>query len=54
MFDFVYVDLQYDAISLSFTAGSMSLCGVCNYEVIFGLFVGLSWYPMWIQWLLRL
>ena len=25
---FVYVDLQYDEISLTFTAGSVCLCGV--------------------------
>ena len=25
-----YVDLQYDEISLTFTAGSVSLCGVCG------------------------
>ena len=26
----VYVDLQYDEISLTFTAGSVCLCGVCS------------------------
>ena len=30
VFDSVYVDLQYDEISLSFTAGSVSLCCVCG------------------------
>ena len=30
VFDSVYVDLQYDEISLTFTAGSVSLCGVCS------------------------
>ena len=29
-FDSVYVDLQYDEISLTFTAGSVSLCCVCD------------------------
>ena len=26
----VYVDLQYDEISLTFTAGPVCLCGVCS------------------------
>ena len=30
VFDSVYVDLQYDEISLTFTAGSVSLCCVCG------------------------
>ena len=30
VFDFVYTDLQYDDISLTFTAGSVCLCGVCS------------------------
>ena len=30
VFDSVYVDLQYDEISLTFTAGSVCLCGVCS------------------------
>ena len=29
IFDSVYVDLQYDEISLTFTVGSVSLCCVC-------------------------
>ena len=29
-FDAVNVDLQYDEISLTFTAGSVCLCGVCS------------------------
>ena len=48
----VYVDLQYDDISLNFTAGSVSLRGVCSHMVVFGLSVRLSWYPMWMWWLL--
>ena len=28
--DSVYIDLQYDEISLTFTAGSVSLCCVCG------------------------
>ena len=36
--NYVYVDLQYDEISLTFTAGSVSLC------CVFGLSVRLSWY----------
>ena len=38
----VYVDLQYDEISLTFTAGSMCLCGVSSHVVVLGLFVRLS------------
>ena len=30
VFDSVYVDLQYDEISLTFTAGHVSLCCVCG------------------------
>ena len=48
----VYVDLQYDEISLTFTTGSVSLCCVCGLVVVFGLYVRLSWYPMWMRWLL--
>ena len=33
VFDSVYVDLQYDEISLNFTAGSVSLCCVCGHVV---------------------
>ena len=52
VFDTVYVDLLYDAISLTFTAGYVSLCCVCSRVVVFGLSVKLSWYPMWMRWLL--
>ena len=52
VFDSVYVDLQYNEISLTFTARSVSLCGVCSHVVVFGLSVRLSWYPMWMRWLL--
>ena len=52
VFDSVYVDLQFDEISLTFTAGSGSLCCVCSHVVVFGLSVRLSWYPMWMRWLL--
>ena len=38
----VYVDLQYDEISLTFTAGSMCLYGVSRFVVVLGLFVRLS------------
>ena len=31
VFESVYVDLQYDEISLTFTAESVCLCGVCSY-----------------------
>ena len=48
VFDSVNVDLQYDEISLTFTAGSVSLCCVCDHVVVYGMSVRLSWYPMWI------
>ena len=50
VFDSVYVDLQYDEISLTLTSGSGSLCCVCGHVVVFGLSVRLSWYPMWKRW----
>ena len=31
VFDSVYIELQYDEISLTFTAGSVSLCCVCSH-----------------------
>ena len=38
----VYVDLQYDEISLTFTAGYVvCLCGVSSPVVVLGLFVRL-------------
>ena len=41
VFDSVYVDLQYDDISLTFTSGSMSLWCVCSDVVVFCLSVRL-------------
>ena len=35
----VFVYLQYDEISLTFTAGWVCLCGVCSHVVVFGLSV---------------
>ena len=46
VFDSVYVNLQYE-ISLTFTAGYVSLCSVCGLVVVFGLSVRLSCYAMW-------
>ena len=37
IFECVYVDWQYDEISLTFTAGSVCLCGVCSPVVVLGL-----------------
>ena len=37
VFEPVYVDLQYDEIYLTFTAGSVCLCGVCIPAVVHGL-----------------
>ena len=44
VFESVYVDLQYDEISLTFTAGCV--CGVCSPVVVLGLSVRLLWYLM--------
>ena len=52
VFDTVDVDQQYDEISLTSTAGSVSLCCVCDHVVVFGLSVRLSWYHMLMQWML--
>ena len=41
-FESVYVDLQYDVISLTFTAGFVCLCGVSSPVIVLGLFVRLS------------
>ena len=50
VFDSVNVDLQYDEISRTFTAGSVSLCCVYSPVVVLGLSVRLSWYPMlWVR-----
>ena len=38
----VYVDLQYDEITLTFTAGSVGLGGVSCPVIVLGLFVRLS------------
>ena len=46
LFEFVYIDLQYDDISLTFTDGSVCLCGVCSPVVVLGLSVRLSRYPV--------
>ena len=40
----VYIDLQYDEISLTFTAGPVCLCGVSSPVVVLGLFRRLSSY----------
>ena len=42
--DSVYVDRQYDEISLTFTAGYVCVCGVCSPVVVLGLSVRLSRY----------
>ena len=41
--DSVYVDLQYDEISLTFTAVTVFLCCLCSHVVVFGLCVRLPW-----------
>ena len=52
VFDSVYVDLQYNDISLISTSGYVSLWCVCSHVVVFGLSLRLSWYPMWMRWLM--
>ena len=46
----VYVDLQYDDIFLTFTAGSVCLCSVCSPVEVIGLSVRLSWVRL-LRWL---
>ena len=41
--------VQYDEISLTFTAGYMSLCCVYSHVVVFGLSVRFSWYLVWMR-----
>ena len=53
VFESVYVDLQYDEISVTFTAGSVCLCGVCSPMAVLGLSVRLSWCAMLWMRLLR-
>ena len=43
VFDAVYVDLQYNGITLILL---LVLCDVCSLVVVLGLSVWLSWYPM--------
>ena len=50
VFDSVYVDRHIDFSLL--TSGSVSLGCVCGLVVVFGLSLRLSWYPMWMRWLL--
>ena len=50
VFNSVYVDLNYNEIFLSFTAGSVCLCGKCSHVIILSLSVRLSRYPMWVWW----
>ena len=42
VFIYIYADLKYNKISLTFTAVS-----VCSHVVVIDLSVRLSWYPMW-------
>ena len=52
-FDFnsIYVDMRYNEIYITFTAGYVCVCGVCSHVVVLGLSVRLSMYPMWVLWL---
>ena len=44
VFNSVYVDLKYNEIYLTFTAGS-----VCSHVVFLGLSVRLFWYHIWMR-----
>ena len=46
VFDSIYVNLQYDEIASTFTAGYVCLCGVCSHVAVFSLSVMLSLYPI--------
>ena len=37
VFDSIYIGLQYDEIYLTFTDGSVCLCGVCSHVIVIGL-----------------
>ena len=52
VFDSIYVELHYDEISLTFTAGSVCLCGLCSHVVVICLSVRLPSYPIWMHVLL--
>ena len=47
VFNYMYVDLKYNEISLTFTAGSVCLWGMCSHVVVLGPFVRLSCFRMW-------
>ena len=49
VFNSVYVDLKYNEIYLTFTAGYVCLCGVCSHLVVLGLSVRLCRYPLWVR-----
>ena len=52
VFSSIYVDLQYDEISLTFSVGFCVLVVCLSHMVVFGLSVRWLWYPMWMRWLL--
>ena len=45
------VNKQFELLEFVFS-GYVSLCCVCGHVVVFGLSVRLSWYPMWMRWLI--
>ena len=44
--------MKYNEIYLTFTAGSVCVCGVSSHVVVLGLSLRLYWYLMWMWWLL--
>ena len=51
VFDSVYVDLQYD-VNRILSLLLLGMCGLCSNVVVFGLSLGLSWYHMWMRWMM--
>ena len=49
VFESVHVDLQYDRIYFTFTAGYVCLCGLCRHVTVLGMSERLSSYPMWMR-----
>ena len=49
VFNSIYVDLKYNEISPTFTAGCVCLCGACSHLVAPGPSVRLSRYHMWVR-----
>ena len=51
VFNSAYIYLKYNEIYLTFSTGSVCLCGVCSHVTVLGRSVRLCRYPMWVWWL---